>query len=219
MSSTSANTQIEHPSKHEQMLLHLSSMLSRALWTPREMTGEEPEALRAIPDDILGPHAPIVASLADAWDAALQDRTAFSIAFAKLFLGPFQILAPPYASFYLEDDQRLMGQVSNSVADLYAQAGLKPGPGPREIPDHAALELEFLYFLTHQWVETQDESWRQMREQFVSDHLVLWMPEFCNAISNASVHEFYDQWCVCLIALLRRFVGDAAFPPSPAVQE
>ncbi len=209
MSSTSGSIEsdphLERRQKADAALAALSEAFSRALWTPREMTGEEPEALRAIPAETLGPAQASVAALADAWEAALADRTALSIAFAKLFLGPFEILAPPYASFYLEPDQRIMGQVSNMVAEIYAEAGLKPGPGPREAPDHAALEWEFVYFLAHQSLVTDDDAWRHRRARFVADHLSRWMPDFCAAITRASAHPFYDAWAACVIASLPRF--------------
>ena len=40
-------------------------------------------------------------TLAQAWENAREDREALSLAYARLFLGPFVILAPPYASFLL----------------------------------------------------------------------------------------------------------------------
>ena len=148
-----------------------------------------------------------VLSEKDARNPPLADREALSLAYAKLFLGPFEILAPPYASFYLEPDHRIMGYVSNQVAQLYAEAGLKPGPGPREAPDHAALEWEFVYFLTHQYLSTGEPIWRDRRTSFVRDHLARWMPEFCAAITQASLHPFYDAWAACVIAALPRFDG------------
>lgn len=214
MSSTSGSIKIdarpEQPREADAALGALGGVLSRALWTPREMTGEEPASLRAIPTGALGPAGAAVAHLADEWEAALTDRTAMSVAYARLFLGPFEILAPPYASFYLEPDQRIMGQVTNTVAEMYADAGLKPGAGPREIPDHAALEWEFVYFLTHQSLTTGEDIWSRRRASFIADHLSRWMPDFCETILRASAHPFYDAWAACVIASLPRFRDAAA---------
>lgn len=207
---TDTNIETDHQQIEEATLATLSLALSRGLWTPRDMTGDTPEALRSLPDELLGAAGPAVNSLANAWDEALTDRAQLSISFAKLFLGPFEILAPPYASFYLEPDQRLMGQVSNWVAEQYADAGLKPGAGPREVPDHAALEWEFVYFLTHRLLETGDAQWRRRRQEFLTQHLSQWMPAFCEAISAASTHVFYSTWAACVPPVLRRFkeMGD-----------
>ncbi len=212
MSSTFESIEIdphkEHLQEVEAALGVLSGALSRALWTPREMTGDDPAMLRALPAETLGPAQSAVTALADAWEEAMADRTGLSIAYAKLFLGPFEILAPPYASFYLEPSQQIMGDVSNAIAEMYADAGLKPGPGPREAPDHAALEWEFVYFLTHQMLATGDADWRTLRSRFVVDHLSRWMPDFCTAITRASAHPFYDSWAACVAATLPRLCGD-----------
>ncbi|MHC4451504.1 MAG: TorD/DmsD family molecular chaperone, partial [Planctomycetota bacterium] len=82
---------------------------------------------------------------ADRMRTALEDPTPLKVAYAKLFLGPFEVLAPPYASHYLERDGGILGPVSLAVADAYAEAGVGPGTGPRDAPDHIAHELELMY--------------------------------------------------------------------------
>ncbi len=181
---------------------NLYLLMSRSFSSPLVMEESDPEQLRKVADDLPHTLQSAALALADAWKCALKDREALSLAYARLFLGPFEILSPPYASFYLEADQRLMGEVSQMTARMYAEAGLEPGHGPREAPDHAALEWEFMYFLTHQYLSTGEEQWIEQRRTFRSTHLDRWMPSLAAAIACTKEHEFYDALAVLLSALL-----------------
>ena len=129
--------------------------------------------------------------VAQAWEDALQDREVLSLAYARLFLGPFEILASPYASFYLEPDQRPMGEISQQVVHTYAEASLGPEQAPREIPDHIALEWEFMYYLTYQHMTTGDQRWLEKRKLFYNAHMKHWVPALAKAISQSKQHAFY----------------------------
>jgi TorA maturation chaperone TorD len=182
-------------------LTNLALMISRAISMPLDMTGDEPEILRKL--QICG-HSDLdvtIEAFAQAWQDALEDRDTLSVSYARLFLGPFEILASPYASFYLEENQQLMGEVSAAVARAYADAGLKPGAGPREAPDHVALEWEFVYYLMHQYLTTNDMEWLNKRDQFVKSHMSRWLPDLCGLIENASLHPFYEQWTKIVIQI------------------
>ncbi len=180
----------------------LARMISLGLSSPLEMSGEEPETLRALAADAPVEWQAFINEMALEWERALKDRQRLSVAYARLFLGPFEILAVPYASFYLEPNQRLMGNVSIWVADQYAEAGLKPGSGPREVPDHAALEWEFVYYLTYQYLNTQSTAWLEKRNKFLELHMQKWIPAFCAAIQKASIHPFYDCSARLMLGIL-----------------
>lgn len=207
MSSTFVNTdpapvQPSPESSREITRANLYLVLSRAFSSPLGMGEELPEHLRLLIPELPAALQDESLHLAGAWEQALEDREALSLAYARLFLGPFEILAPPYASFYLEPDQQLMGEVSQHVARAYAKAGLGPGQGPREAPDHVALEWEFMYYLTHQYVTTGEEQWREQRRTFRSTHVYQWMPSLAKAIAIAGEHDFYDALAGFLATLL-----------------
>lgn len=177
-------------------------LMSKAFSLPREMDEEQPEQLRRILPDLPPELRDAGQTLVQAWEHALEDCETLSLAYARLFLGPFEILSPPYASFYLETDQRLMGEVSRAVAAAFAQAGLGPGTGPREAPDHIALECEFLYYLTYQYVMTGQEQCLAQRQNFRSIHFDRWIPLLAEAITRAGEHPFYDSLAVFMTALV-----------------
>ena len=177
---------------------NLYLMLARAFSLPAEMDDQWPQQVRRLlPDLDPALHSPGFA-LARAWEDALKNREGLSLAYARLFLGPFEILASPYASSYLEPDQRLMGEVSQAVAHEYVEAGLAPGARPHEAPDHVALEWEFVYYLTYQYISTGEERWIEQRNRYLSTHMACWMPSFAQRITQAEQHIFYDAVAVFL---------------------
>jgi TorA maturation chaperone TorD len=172
--------------------VNLYQLLARALGPVADMDETDPQLLHQICPKLSGDLRDSAASLAIAWEAALDDRLPLAVAQARLFLGPFEILAPPYESLYLDPEQRLMGQVSQSVACAYAEAGLAPGPGPNEVPDHITHELEFMYFVGFQAISTGEPIWSARQQQFRTDHLSRWLPLLAGDILRADVHPFYN---------------------------
>lgn len=192
------------PGMHEVTRANLYHVLGRAFASPLEMNEQDPQQLEAIFHDLADDLVPIASELHAAWTNALEEPEALSLAYARQFLGPFQILTSPYASFYLEPEQRLMGEVSQYVARFYADAGLGPGSGPHEAPDHVALEWEFMYFLTYQYLDTGEERWLEQRESFRSSHLDRWIPSLAKALADTAEHPFYRALAAFLLAMEKK---------------
>jgi len=202
MCSTSATTESDVDRVAETARANLYLVLSRAFSSPVTMGPQDPAGLRLVTPDLSGRLQETARPLADAWEHGLLHEEALALAYARLFLGPFEILASPYASFYLQPDQQLMGPVSQSVAAVYAGAGLEPAPGPREAPDHVMLEWEFMYFVTHQHLVTGETSWLERRRAFMSTHVKRWMPSLADAMTRAGAHDFYDGLATLMIDAL-----------------
>lgn len=112
----------------------------------------------------------------------------------QLFVGPFEIPAPPYGSVYLDDD-RVMTASTTVVEGLYRDEGLDIGLD--EPPDHIAAELEFLYVLVLGELEALNEqpaeslTYLKRQREFLHAHLGEWGPRFAaNVIEHADT-EFY----------------------------
>ena len=181
------------------------SVLARALALPASWDEALLDGLRErfalLGDEI----AELAQRVAHEMDLVWADREAVAVAFAQLFVGPFELDAPPYASLYLDPEQRLMGPVSLAVADLYADAGLAPSTEvPRDAPDHVGHELEFMYFLVFEAVESGEPIWMERAARFWNTHLGDWLPQFAEAVITARRHPLYDA----LGQLLLRFARD-----------
>ena len=127
---------------------------------------------------------------------------------AKLFVGPYKLLAPPYGSVYLENG-KLMGDSTMHVKNLYGEEGLEFVL--KETPDHIAVELEFMYFPINKAIAAQDKSdqnedrcCQQKQRSFLAGHLGQWVPTFAAKVEEAVQTEFYRT----LGNVTRRFIED-----------
>ena len=134
---------------------------------------------------------------------AQSSAEALRIDYAGLFVGPFELLAPPYGSVYLEEGRRLMGDSTLAVQKMYREAGLTLDL--KEAPDHIAFELEFMHALCLQEAEALQagnheracELARRQRD-FFRRFLAPWTPGFCRAIRKGTDNVFYTALADCL---------------------
>jgi TorA maturation chaperone TorD len=139
---------------------------------------------------------------------AAQDLQTLLIDYTRLFLGPVNPLAQPYASFWLTREKTLMQESTMDVVDLYAEGGFDIDEGFQDLPDHVAAELEFLYLLNHRLhraapASSEAGSLNDLRQRFLGDHLGLWIGAFTQAVQDGADTGFYRE----LGALTRAFMG------------
>ena len=167
-------------------------MVSKAFLSPKSFDRNDPVSLRENAEKIDHKAVRMFAlSLADEWERVWNDFDEIQRAYAKLFLGPFEIQAPPYASYYLEPTKQLMGEISAWVSEKYAEAGLEPGVAPTELPDHISLEFEYLYYVLFNYISKEDKHWLDSYSTFLKQHMDQWVDSFAAQIDNANSHPFY----------------------------
>ena len=166
--------------------------LARILAPPREWEDSLPELVDTGLADLPEPLPELGGRLAGRIADLGQDTEQVSLAHARAFLGPFEILVAPWASFYLEDEPKLMGPVSQYAARAYADAELAPGSRLLDAPDHVTHELEFMYFLAFNQATTGEAEWTQKYDRFWREHLGRWLPRFADALMTADVHPLYN---------------------------
>ena len=120
------------------------------------------------------------------------------IDYARLFVGPYSLLAPPYGSVYLEGERKIMGDSTMDIQKRYAEVGLTTAELFKEIPDHIRAELEFMYFLIFKEIEAiQGESFENVsgfllrQRSFLQDHLAIWVKDFARNIEAYSRKNYY----------------------------
>jgi TorA maturation chaperone TorD len=146
--------------------------------------------------------------LADAFSAASLE--ALLVDYARLFLGPVKALAQPYGSVWLETDGGLMQGSTVAVAALYAEGGFEIADEFRDLPDHVAAELEFLYLLLFKLAQARvsgdgaaASTVDALRRRFLEEHLGAWIGRFGAAVTAGAQTDFYRA----LAALTERFVA------------
>ena len=159
-------------------------------------------ATRVDPD--LADHA---RRLGDAF--AAQDLQTLLVDYTRLFLGPVQALAKPYGAFWLSGPTAQVPDPATAVLDLYSAGGFEIDDGFRELPDHVAVELEFLYLLT--FTRNQADavgktnavsSTELLQRRFLDEHLGAWIGPFAAAVKAGAETAFYRE----LAAFTERFV-------------
>jgi TorA maturation chaperone TorD len=145
------------------------------------------------------------------------DREALRVSHAKLFVGPYDLLAPPYGSVYLDSERRVMGDSTMEAATIYERAGLSLDPTNHEPPDHFATELEFMYYLGFQQATGRGDGLEELERRFLLNHLGRWMEPFTDRILASGLGGFYAT----LAELTAKFIAlemDRLSPSSPLVE-
>jgi len=185
----------------------------------------EPQVYELLAQAMLYPDAPFGAQMqarvgalpaASPWAAALIETLAgetlenLQAEHIRLFVNAYGG-APclPYESVYAEG--RVLGEVAQDVAALYAQWGVEE---TGEMPDHAAVELAFaaqLARLCAALEASEDRSLaRQTLDAFEREHLRAWLPGLAADLQAAADLPFYRAVGAALGAV---FGGSAAHWP------
>jgi TorA maturation chaperone TorD len=128
------------------------------------------------------------------------DKDQLEIEYNRLFVGPSRVPCPPYESVHRSDrpDMERGLVLGPSVADvkkMYAEAGLAVSADFKDLPDHIAVELEFMYYLCSKELETRTDSpqgmWRDTQRRFFESHLEPWADVFAAKILASTQSPYY----------------------------
>jgi len=126
-------------------------------------------------------------------------------AFNKLFVGPQAVLAPPFASVYLESEPHVMGETTLMVRRLYQTVGLV-SPWEGKLPDdHISLELDACLHMRMGLLKSGSGQLGDIYSYFLNEHMARWIPVFVAKINEAQalspvigwVGRELDNWLAC----------------------
>lgn len=188
----------------------LTRLLSACFYEPTPMFAEERmfDTLHAAALRLDPALAGRVQRLGAAFAAsAMQDLL---VDYTRLFLGPVHPRARPYGSCWLDGDDALMQASTLDVIERYREAGFEMDEAFRDLPDHVAVELEFLYvlgFRRHQALAAGDTGAAVfiagLERRFLGEHLGTWIEPFTAAMRDGAETGFYRE----LAGLARDWVG------------
>lgn len=130
-------------------------------------------------------------------------RDEMEIEYIRLFVANVHVPCPPYESAWRERPDggtfgHLWGRSTEAALATYREAGLEPAEDFRDVPDHLAMELEFMAHLAlreaHHWQAADADSARsvaRLERCFLTEHLAVWTPEFCAAVEREANSAFY----------------------------
>ena len=155
------------------------------------------EALAAAAAEVDGELAATAQRLGQAW--ADTDPTELLVDYTRLFLGPVKALAQPYASVWLSGENLVMQASTVSVKELYEEGGFEIDEAFQDLPDHIAVELEFLYLMNYRELERQSagdsgqaEKYAALKRRFLDQHLGVWLGPFLQALHREAQTGFYE---------------------------
>ena len=123
--------------------------------------------------------------------------------YTRLFLGPVDARANPYGSVWLGPDGLAMQDSTMAVVGLYEEGGFELAEDFRDLPDHVAAELEFLYLLLFREGRAGADDALVLRKRLLGEHLGRWIGPFTDAVRAGAQCAFYRE----LAELTNRFVA------------
>jgi TorA maturation chaperone TorD len=186
-----------------------------AQWVDTLLSGLWPKALAEVLESMslsIEGMRKAVAELPKEPAAALQ---ALQVEYTHLFINAIpHVPVPPYASAYVGQGM-LMNEPAEAALRAYRHAGLDLAEDYHDLPDHLAVELEFLSWLEERAIEAYEERngeraqvWTEQKETFLSQQVQPWLPEFCWRVEEAARIPFYPE----LAKLVKLLLGNIHEP-------
>ena len=137
---------------------------------------------------------------------AAVDLQDLRVDYTRLFLGPIDAPAMPYGSVWLGAGKELMQDSTMAALALYEEGGFEIAEDFRELPDHVAAELEFLYVLLFRESRGGGGEVAALKKRFLAEHIGRWAGPFTEAVKAGAQCAFYRE----LGDLTNRFVAREA---------
>jgi TorA maturation chaperone TorD len=134
-----------------------------------------------------------------------------AVEYTHLFLGPGKHISPHESVHHQREDGqwgKLWGASTVEVKRFIEATGLSYNEEFKGLPDHISVEFEFMQQLTLReekaWKEDpgQAQACRQVENRFIQEHLINWVPSFCEKVIKETESPFYHA----MAALTRSFI-------------
>lgn len=129
--------------------------------------------------------------------------------YTRLLIGPNKLPAPPWESVFRSEERLLFQESTLEIRRYYLKYGFIPAGYPHVADDHLALELDFMASLSSLAEKVYaNEDFNQLQEilqvqgDFLTSHLLFWVPEFAQKIQESEIHYLYPD----MASLLNEFL-------------
>jgi TorA maturation chaperone TorD len=133
-------------------------------------------------------------------DQLLED---LAVEYARLFLGPDKHISPHESVHHQRDDGDWGTHWGGSTVDVkkfIESAGLEYKQEYTGMPDHISTELDFMKEAAGREAQAiEEKDWegalycQKMEKKFICDHLIKWIPTFCDKIISQAELSFYGD--------------------------
>lgn len=128
---------------------------------------------------------------------------ALAVEYAMLFLGPGEHISPHESVHRKKGVAKsglLWGESTVEVKKFIEFSGLEYRPDYTGIPDHISVELELMQKIAQREAKAWEEEDRdgalrclKYEKQFIEEHLICWIPDFCEKVIAAAESPFYRE--------------------------
>ena len=121
----------------------------------------------------------------------------FQAEYLRLFeVGTPRPPCPLYEGAWREREFPDRRELMEELVRFYNFFGLTLGAKPKELPDHLAIELEFMHFLAYQEARALEEgcdpgSYRRAQRDFLERHLLRWLPRLRKRLEREETPPFF----------------------------
>lgn len=131
--------------------------------------------------------------------------------YARLFIGPAKLAAPPWESVYRSKQGLLFQESTLAVREFYRKFNMLPEGYPSVADDSVALELDFMSKLAAKSLDAlRNDDYASLKyllngqNIFLQNHLLIWIPKFLEKMADAPSDLLYPQMCLVLDDFLKR---------------
>lgn len=126
-----------------------------------------------------------------------------AVEYARLFLGPDKHISPHESIHHQRDDGDWGAHWGGSTVDVkkfIETAGLEYKQEYSGMPDHISVEFEFMKEAAGREAQAiEEKDWegalycQKMEKKFICEHLIKWIPAFCDKIISQAENSFYGD--------------------------
>ncbi len=125
-----------------------------------------------------------------------QFLEAIQVEYTNLFITSFpSLLAPLYQSYYSEKE--LFGNDTERIIETYQKYNFKVSSAITELPDHLAIQLEFVYRLIEQGTE------KLAQKNFIKNEILSWIEKLQTKIIESSSIPLYPYMINVIIKFIK----------------
>ncbi len=127
-----------------------------------------------------------------------------AVEYTGLFLGPGKHISPHESVHHQRDDGqwgKLWGASTAEVKKFIESTGLDYIEDFKGLPDHISVEFEFMQQLAlreeQAWMESDADgaaACRNVEKKFIEEHLIRWIPNFCEKVIQDAQMPFYRSF-------------------------
>ena len=118
--------------------------------------------------------------------------------YTSLFIGPGEVLAPPWESVYFSDGRLTFQEQTLQVRTWFRRFGLESAKLKNEPDDHIGLEMALLAHIAGLAIvaleqKAEDEFWKllEVQQRFLTEHPLRWMSQWCELVLAHARTDFY----------------------------